>query len=290
MLSLSNKQVRINNRKIILADTPESRLLHLDYRELDMLSEIGVNAVSCTLFGGDIKSISPFISNNPANGIDFVKLASWNEYIFYANEKGIVPFLMLSEKENHFTLSVEQEKEMIQALVIMFGGRSVIFTKEEYPSGNNARLREVYTTLKNAIQAAGANHLIAAHNNTDQIIYTGNNDLIDLVQLQTKLATGKAQIQKAYDAGFAVFQSELVGGVTTGNAVQWCNLNPVSSGAGAFFAADDLKAPQYVGDNLKYEAVYKLMVSTLSGTTPPPTTKPKVKLRYNQEKVNVIVN
>lgn len=290
MITKSNQQVLINNRKICLFDTPEPRLKYQDYRELDLIHDVGGNGISCTCFGGDVKDITPFKGNNPANGIDFIKLASWKEYLFYANAKGVVPFLMLSEKENHFALNADQEKSMIKELVTFFADISIIWTKEEYPTGQNARLRDVYNMLKSEIQTQGANHLIALHNNTDSVNYTGNNDLIDLIQLQTKLATGNDSIKKAFDAGFAVFQSELVGGVNTGNAAQWCNLGAgMSSGAGAFFPADDLKAPQYVNGELKYKAVYQTMVQELGGATPPPSYKAKVIFTYNQQRVNLVV-
>lgn len=275
MLTLSNQKVTINGSKIILGDTPEARLKYLDKVELDKLAELGVNAITCTVFGGDVKDISPFIGNKPDFGIDYAKLDSWLDYLTYAKSKGIIAFLMLSEKENHFALNADKEKGLIKELVTFFSDLSIIWTKEEYPTGQNARLRDVYTMLKSEIQTQSANHLIALHNNTDQINYTGNNDLIDLVQLQTKLATGNSSISKAYNAGFAVFQSELVGGLTTGNAAQWCNLGAgMSSGAGAYFAADDLKAPQYIGAKLKYEAEYKIMVMELGGTVTPPTKEP----------------
>lgn len=270
MITKTDRQVRINGRPIILADTPESRLKYLDTNELDKLAALGVNAITATVFGGDVKDITPFIGNNPINGIDYDKLAEWESYIIYANSKGIIVFLMLSEKENHFKLNTDQEKWMIKQLVIYFKDLSVIFTKEEYPTGNNARLRDVYTMLKSEIQTQGANHLIALHNNTDEVNWTGNNDLIDIIQLQTKLATGNASIKKAYDAGFAVFQSELVGGCTIGNTRQWCLLgSDMTSGAGTFFPVDDLKAPQHIGAKLKYEPEYKIQVSALGGTTQP---------------------
>lgn len=287
MITIQNQQVRINGRKILLADTPEARLKYLDYRELDLLAELGVNSISATVMGGDVTDITPFIGNNPANGYDSVKLATWWEYINYANVKGIVPFLILSEKENHFKLTVQQERDLIQVLFSYFNDLSIIWTKEEYPTGNNPRLREVYATLKSEIERWECNHLIALHNNTDEVNWTGNNDLIDLIQLQTKLATGNASIKKAYDAVFAVFQSELVGGNNTGNVKQWANLESgMSSGAGLFFPADDLKAPQYVNNRLKYEPEYKILVDTL-GSVPTPT-KNKVILTYNQDRVNVI--
>lgn len=268
MITISNKQVRINGRKIILADSSEGRLLYMDTRELDLLAEIGVNAISATIFGGDVKSITPFIGNKPENGYDFQKWDKWHYYFKYANSLGIVVFVITSEKENHFALNTDKEKDLVKTFVANFSDLSIIFTKEEYPTGQNARLRDVYTMLKSEINTQGANHLIALHNNTDQVNYTGNNDLINLIQLQTKLATGNASIKKAYDAGFAVFQSEIVGGVNENNLKNWCNLGAgMSSGAGAYFADGyDLKAPRYNDGELYYEPIYSAMVRELGGT------------------------
>lgn len=290
MITKSNQQVRISGQKIILADTPESRLKYLDYRELDLLAELGVNAISATCYGGDVKDITPFLGNNPDLGYDKAgKWWSWYKYFLYANSKGIIPFVMLSEKENHFSLNIDQEKDLAKELVKYFADVSVIFTKEEYPTGNNARLRDVYTTLKSEIQTQGANHLIALHNNTDEVNWTGNSDLIDLIQLQTKLATGNASISKAYNAGFAVFQSELVGGSSSSDWASWCRMGSgMSSGAGAYFSTDDLKAPQYLGSELKYKSVYQTFVRELGGTVTPPT-RSKVILECNQDKVNVVI-
>lgn len=287
MITLSNKQVRINGRKIILADTPESRLKYLDKKELDLLAAIGVNAISCTMFGGDVKDITPFKNNVPANGIDYNKLEEWYAYLKYANSKGIVPFLLLSEKENHFTLTEAQHKDFLYRIAIEFWDLSIIWQREELPTGQQTYIRNYFQYLKQQISTNNSNHLVAIHNNTDTDNFTGLNDYIDLVGLQTKLNSGSNYIKKAYDAGYAVFQSELVGGNTVGNTSQWCNLGQgMSSGAGAFFPADDLKAPRYLTDDkgkiieplqLHYAPVYKIMVQELGGT--PTNTQEPITLK-----------
>ncbi len=277
MITNSDKQTRINGRKICLFDTPESRLLYLDRRELELIAAIGGNGITCTLRGGDVTSITPYMNNNPNDGFDFNKLAKWHDYFAYANSLGIVPFGMLSEKENHFNLTDAQNHELIEMMVSYFQDLSIIWQREELPIGHDAWITRWFTELKNKISSLGCNHLVAIHNDTDVDVYKGHLSHIDLVALQTKLATGNASIKEAYDLGFSVFQSELVGGVTSGNAKQWCNLGQgMSSGAGAFFPADDLKAPQYVNNDLKYKDVYKILVTELSGTTTNPPTMRKL--------------
>lgn len=275
MLTNSNRQCRINGRKILLADTPEPRLLYMDYLELDLLAALGVNAITCTVRGGDVKSITPYKNNTVSNGFDFVKLQQWHNYFAYANSKGIVPFAMLSEKENHFSLTDAQNHDLIELMVSYFQDLSIVWTREEFPSGHDAWITRWFTELKTKINSLGCNHLVAIHNDTDVDVYKGHLAHVDLVQLQTKLATGNTSIKEAYDLGFSVFQSELVGGNSTSNAKQWTNLGAgMSSGAGFFFPTDDLKAPQYVNGGLKYEPVYRIAAGELFGTTPQPTLEP----------------
>lgn len=280
MITKENRQVRINGNKIIVFDTPEARLLYMDKREIDLIAEIEGNGISCTTRGGDVKSITPYKNNNVNDGFDFVKLAKWHDYLSYANSKGIVPFLMLSEKENHFNLTDAQNHDLIEIMVSYFQDLSIIWQREEFTAGHDSFITRWFAELKAKIQSLGCNHLVAIHNDTDVDVYKGHLAHIDLVALQTKLATGNNSIKEAYDLGFAVFQSELVGGVNTGNAKQWCNLGEgMSSGAGAYFTTnqDDLKAPRYNGDKLYYEPVYKIMVQELggepTGTKEPITSK-----------------
>lgn len=268
MITKNDRQVRINGRKICLFDTPESRLLYMDKRELDLIAEIGGNGITCTTRGGDVKNITPYRNNKPEEGFDFIKLALWHDYFAYANSLGIVPFGMLSEKENHFNLTDAQNHDLIEIMVSYFQDLSIVWQREEVPSGRDAWITKWFTELKTKINSLGCNHLVAIHNDTDVDVYKGHLAHIDLVALQTKLATGNNSIKEAYDLGFAVFQSELVGGVTTANAKQWTNLGAtMSCGAGYFFPVDDLKAPQYVNGKLKYEPVYRIAVAELGGTT-----------------------
>lgn len=288
MITIANKQVRISGRKIILADTPESRLKYLDYLELDLLAELGVNAITCTVFGGDVTDITPFKNNTPSSGIDYFKLDQWGDYLKYANSKGIVPFLLLSEKENHFALTEAQHLDLLYRIVLDFWDIKIIWQREELPKGQQDYIRKYFGYLKEriAIDASG-NHFVAIHNNTDEDNFTGLNAYIDLVGLQTKLATGNSSISKAFNAGFAVFQSELVGGSASSDWKGWCRMGQgMSSGAGAYFQSDDLKAPQYVNNRLKYEPQYKVMVSELIGNVPTP--KNKVILTYDTTRINVI--
>lgn len=203
MITKSNQQVRINRQKIILADTPESRLKYLDYRELDLLATLGVNAITCTVFGGDVKDITPFIGNNPAQGIDFDKLETWRQYLAYANNRGIVPVLLLSEKENHFALTEAQHKDFLYHIAGEFWNLSIIWQREELPKGQSDYIRNYFGYLKQI--TVGMSHLVAIHNNTDEDNFTGLNDYIDLVGLQTKLATGNASISKAFILPIFIF-------------------------------------------------------------------------------------
>lgn len=261
-LEIINNQLHLDGERfrIVEANSPESRLRECSFAELDQLNACGINTIYATLYGGDVTSIHPFIDrNNPGRGFNDEVVNNWLAYlehwVFGYTEKHIV-HLLLSEKENHFTLSETNHKNMITYLTTKFKSIEgyVIYNREELPTGQTEYINNYYRHLKQQAPYS----IRGIHNNTGQNPWNGfqtsSDTLIQFLGFQEWGGNFDRRIRSQVPAGkWAGYASEVTGGFQTyPNCVNLTNTlfnagGQYSSGMGFFISSKDQSAPTFHG-------------------------------------------
>lgn len=284
-LEVINNQLYLDGElfKIIEANSPESRLRECSFAELDQLNACGINTIYATLYGGDITSIHPFINrSNPAAGFDDARVNTWVAYlerwIFgYPGQRHIV-HLLLSEKENHFTLSEANHKAMLTYFANKFRNFEgyIIYNREELPTGQTTYINKYYRHLKQVAPFS----IRGIHNNTNQNPWRGfetsSDTLIQFLAFQEWHGNFDRRIRAEVVRGkWAGYASEVTGGFQTAPncstlTATLCNAGGIySSGMGFFISSKDHSAPTF---HSSYCSCYQYAASLLrnTGTPPPP--------------------
>lgn len=253
----------------------EARLGLCDTDQLMKLSSWGCNAITATLFGGDMNgqngrmNIHPFVDRkNPGLGYNADVLQKWKNYFDFWH--GLNPmntkWLMLSEHENHTEFTGNVFLGFYEKMVEVFGDKRTVFYFEEFPFGpreavtvNDARAR--YQHLKVRCHQKGA--LTGYHNplHIDSYEFLAGEGLIDVVMLQKTLdeigyaasyARTRGRINDRLSSKpWAVIASEITKGPGKGidefppnDMGKWkkwvCDPAPNASGAFLFAGSKDL--------------------------------------------------
>lgn len=278
-LEIINNQLHLDGQpfKIVEANSPESRLRECSFAELDQLNSCGINTIYATLYGGDATDVHPFNNrNNPSQGFNEARVNTWLAYlehwIYDYPEKHIV-HLLLSEKENHFTLSEANHKAMITYLTTKFKSIEgyVIYDREELPTGKSAYINNYYSFLKTKAPYS----IRAVHNNTNENPWSGfsnNSDtLIQFLSFQEWQGNFDRRIRSQVTSStvWAGYSSEVTGGFQTFPSCSTltatlCNAGGnYSSGMGFFISSKDQSPPTFHGP---YCGCYQYANSLLNDT------------------------
>ena len=268
--------------KIVEANSPESRLRECSFAELDQLNACGINTIYATLYGGDVTSIHPFINrSNPGAGFNDAVVNTWVAYlerwIFgYPGQRHIV-HLLLSEKENHFSLSEANHKAMLTYFANKFRNFEgyIIYNREELPTGQTSYINNYYRYLKQVAPFS----IRGIHNNTNENPWRGfeasSDTLIQFLAFQEWQGNFDRRIRAEVARGkWAGYASEVTGGFQTAPncstlTATLCNAGGIySSGMGFFISSKDHSAPTF---HSSYCSCYQYAASLLGNTvTPPP--------------------
>lgn len=248
---------------------------------IDYWKSVGINTVYATLYAGDkysstlhpyngSKSVGGKNFGDPASGWNEGTIANWREKLLYATEQGFLLHLLLSEKENHFVHTDEQQYAFIDKMVASFGDLPVIWDREEFPVGNDGFILKHFPYL----QSKDANNLVAIHNNTGEKPWLNHADVIDFISIQADISSFDGIIRTEVAKGFLAYSSEMTGGFTTSDISKAQRIKEaggtLSCGAGIYIPSIDQDAT--LAQIKSYESVYKALTNSTT-TNPPPTMR-----------------
>lgn len=291
-LTVLNKQLQWSDGQpcnLIHADSPESRL-HPNYRaqfsnECKVLPTKGINCITLTLRGDDVTAISPWLNNQPSQGVDVAKLALWatqlKEFLTECeknNLRGVI-IAYLGERTNFKSITDQQYEswfvEMGKAFSEIQG--SIIFGWEEIWDGSDSNTMRFCDRVGSLLKSHLPQSLLMYHNNPGQKAFNAGSSFVKLVCIQeTSVSAMKATAETALSKGYAVHFHELYPGFKTTNAQdtnkalmkQLCEaaMSIGVKNAGCFASDYDLQAP----DPNKLGYLYEYQAQLLSGTITPP--------------------
>lgn len=285
-LEVINNQLYLDGErfKIVEANSPESRLRECSFAELDQLNACGINTIYATLYGGDVTSIHPFINrSNPAAGFNDAVVNNWVAYLErwiygYPGQRHIV-HLLLSEKENHFTLSETNHKAMIAYFANKFRNFEgyIIYNREELPTGKSAYINTYYRYLKQVAPYS----IRGIHNNTAEnpwsSHYTSADTLIQFLAFQEWHGNFDRRIRAEVARGkWAGYASEVTGGFQTHPSCSTLTATlsnaggTYSSGMGFFISSKDHSAPTFHSSYCGCYQYAAALAGTGTGNPPPP--------------------
>lgn len=270
-----------NGQRFIIkeSNSPENRLKWMDKNELNVLASYGVNTIYASLFGGDDRSVHPFINrSNPAQGFDQNKINAWRDYFQHWINLGggrNVIHILLSENENHRELNDVNHRAYIDAMVASFGDLPVIWDREEVrESAAWIRTWNGYLKQKDPVNIVGIHNW---PNETPWRDLVGSG-LIDLLSFQGSVDQAPGVLanwhQQALNSGkpWAVYASEitpydinLAGQVAT--CKRWFEAaSNVSSGAGIYYGSKDQSFPNHQPFESCYTVMTRPSLETVLGT------------------------
>lgn len=179
------------------------------------LRSTGCNVLYISLFGGDDRSVTPFVGGNWVNGVDYAKLDQWCGVFEQANAYGIVCHLFLHERENENEIEGGQlgtvHKEYYRAVVERVRDLPLVML-------NVGEENNYSTTLfrKHAVELRRLDpfHPIGVHTNPNALPSSGvmNTVELDFVSLQASLSNGVSLVGQVRNAGKAATFDEQTSG------------------------------------------------------------------------------
>lgn len=283
---------------LIHADSPESRL-HPNYKaafsaECKLLPTFGINTITVTMRGDDVTAISPWVNNNPAQGVDTAKLQTWHDQLkeFLTeceknNLRGVI-IAYLGERTNFKSITEAQYQEWINAMTPIFEdiSGSIIWGWEEIWDGSESATMIFADRIGGYLKSKLPKSLMMIHNNPGQKPWRGMSNVVQIVCIQeTSVEAMKVSAQDAFSKGFVPHFHELYPGFKLSNSeatnkalmTQLCNaaLSINVKNVGCFSSDYDLQSP----DANKLSYLYKHQSALINGSTPNPN--PTNMLKYS---------
>lgn len=295
-LTVVNKQLQWSDGvpcNLIHADSPESRL-HPNYKaqfsaECKLLPTYGINTITVTMRGDDVTAISPFINNNPSQGIDVAKIQTWHgqlkEFLTECENSGLrgVIIAYLGERTNFKSITDQQYENWFIEMGKIFQDISgqIIFGWEEIWDGSDSATMRFADRIGSLLKSYLPNSLLMVHNNPGQKPFNAGSSFVKLICIQeTSVSAMKATAEAALSKGFAVHFHELYPGFKLSNSQDtnkklMAELVTAAKSVGVnnvgCFASDyDLQAP----DASKLSYLYQYQSQLINGATPPPNPTP----------------